>query len=374
MRLSPSVSYGSAQHQEIEKRLRAEAQPIHYQGELGPLARLFYTNLALSLLTLGIYRFWGKTHIRRYVWSQFEILGERLEYLGTGRELLLGFLKTAAFVAILVIVRQFGPEFVDPTGFWVVGIALGTSAAFGFLFLAAQFSAQRYRLTRTAWCGIRGSMEGSAWPYAFKTGGLFIVSALLIGLLIPWWRMTCLELRISASRFGSMRANLEPGRSVCFWTFMLGSLIVGVTNTMVGYLVLDVVPTVENARLAEALQFILPLVALLLVLPFAFAPYYASVQHEIFNNLSFFDKDAGYLRFASSITAGGVLWQMFTALLILVPTLGLGFPLVMHRWLKFSADNLRVGGKLDPAALRQATEAMPKTSEGLLEALDPGIL
>lgn len=374
MRLAPSVPFGSAEHQEIEKRLRTEAQPIRYHGELGPLARLFYKNVALSLLTLGIYRFWGKTHVRRYVWSHVEFLGERLEYLGTGRELLLGFLKTAVFVAVLLVIRQFGPELVDPTDPWFAGIGLGSSAAFGFLYLAAQYAAQRYRLTRTSWCGIRGSMEGSAWPYAFKMGGLFIVSALLIGLLIPWWRMTCLEMRISASRFGSMRANLEPGRAVCFWTFMLGSLTVGIANTLLGYLAFDLAPAVEDSHLAEALQFILPLIGFLIILPFAFAPYYASVQHEIFDNLSFFDKDAGYLRFASSITAGGVLWQFFTALLILVPTLGLGFPLVMHRWLKFTADNLRVGGKLDPAALRQATAAMPKASEGLLEALDPGIL
>ncbi|MBI2256515.1 MAG: DUF898 family protein [Proteobacteria bacterium] len=374
MRLTPSVIHGSAQHISLEQQLKVEALPVRYHGELGRLAKLFYVNLLFSLLTLGIYRFWGKTHIRRYVWSQFEVLGDRLEYLGTGRELLLGFLKTAAFVVVLIILRELLPELLDPTSLWGIAATLIGSAGFGLLFLAAQFAAQRYRLTRTSWRGIRGGMDGSAWAYAFRTGGLFVISALLAGLLIPWWRMMCLELRISASRLGTMRANLEPGRAICFWSFMLGSLLLGVANSAAGYVVIDLADKISDPRMTQALSIGLTLLSILVVLPFAFAPYVANVQHEVFNHLTLFDKHAGHLRFFSSVTAGGVFWQFFTAFVLLVPTLGLAFPVVMHRWLCFTASNLRIGGKLDAAALKQASDAIPRASEGLLEALDPGIL
>ena len=53
----------------------------------------------LLAVTLGIYRFWLATDMRRFLWSNTEIAGDSLEYTGTARELLIGFLIA---IAILV--------------------------------------------------------------------------------------------------------------------------------------------------------------------------------------------------------------------------------------------------------------------------------
>ena len=50
------------------------------------------------MVTLGIYRFWLATDIRRFLWSNTEIAGEALEYTGTALELLLGFLVAIALL------------------------------------------------------------------------------------------------------------------------------------------------------------------------------------------------------------------------------------------------------------------------------------
>src|SRR5205085_1169885 len=42
--------------------------------------------------TLGHYRFWVSTHVRRYLWSRTEIAGEQLDHDGDPLELLKGFL------------------------------------------------------------------------------------------------------------------------------------------------------------------------------------------------------------------------------------------------------------------------------------------
>ncbi len=52
----------------------------------------------LLLVTLGIYRFWLATDVRRFLWSNTEIAGDGLEYTGTARELLLGFLIAIALL------------------------------------------------------------------------------------------------------------------------------------------------------------------------------------------------------------------------------------------------------------------------------------
>src|SRR5262245_9759623 len=61
--------------------------------------RLMIRGAMFLLLTLGIYRFWLATDQRRFLWANTEIAGDTLEYTGTARELLVGFL-----IAIAVLV------------------------------------------------------------------------------------------------------------------------------------------------------------------------------------------------------------------------------------------------------------------------------
>src|SRR5205085_11582661 len=63
-----------------------------------PFWRLLIRGAVLLLVTLGIYRFWLATDVRRFLWSNTEIAGDGLEYIGTARELLLGFLIAIALL------------------------------------------------------------------------------------------------------------------------------------------------------------------------------------------------------------------------------------------------------------------------------------
>ena len=56
---------------------------------------LFWLSLKtaiLTVLTLGFYRFWMVTSLRRHYWNSIRIQGDPLEYTGTGLEKILGFL------------------------------------------------------------------------------------------------------------------------------------------------------------------------------------------------------------------------------------------------------------------------------------------
>ena len=50
------------------------------------------------VVTLGIYRFWLATDVRRFLWSNTEISGDTLEYNGLATELLVGFLFALAIL------------------------------------------------------------------------------------------------------------------------------------------------------------------------------------------------------------------------------------------------------------------------------------
>src|SRR5438477_11801965 len=69
-----------------------------FSGNERAFWRLLIRGTVLLLLTLGIYRFWLATDVRRFLWSNTEIAGDGLEYIGTARELLLGFLIAIALL------------------------------------------------------------------------------------------------------------------------------------------------------------------------------------------------------------------------------------------------------------------------------------
>jgi uncharacterized membrane protein YjgN (DUF898 family) len=104
----------------------------------------------LLLVTLGIYRFWLTTDTRRFLWSNTEMLGDPLEYTGTARELLIGFLIAVAilipfyaFIFLLALTQGFIGQLAG-----VIGFALAT-----VLGHYAVYRARRYRLSRTVFRG-----------------------------------------------------------------------------------------------------------------------------------------------------------------------------------------------------------------------------
>lgn len=71
-----------------------------YHGKDPDLFKLAFKTSILTFLTLGIYRFWAKTRIRKYIWSSATVDGDAFEYTGTGLEKFLGFLVAIVILAI----------------------------------------------------------------------------------------------------------------------------------------------------------------------------------------------------------------------------------------------------------------------------------
>src|ERR1700683_3012615 len=77
------------------------AGAVAFLGNEAAYWRLRIKGAALVMVTLGIYRFWLATDVRRYLWSNTEIAGDTLEYSGLATELLVGFLLAIAIVVPL---------------------------------------------------------------------------------------------------------------------------------------------------------------------------------------------------------------------------------------------------------------------------------
>jgi uncharacterized membrane protein YjgN (DUF898 family) len=182
-----------------EQTLRFE-----YDGRHVPFAKIVAVNALYQMLTGMIFRFWARTRERQYLWSHVRLGGDRLEYTGTGLELFLGFLIVMAIVMFPVIggftlvMVLFGDE---PVIFGVV-YALYILVVV-FLMYVAIYRARRYRLTRTLWRGIRGTLTGSSVKYALAAMGYTVVAMLTLGLASPVMRIGLVRREIENMHLGS---------------------------------------------------------------------------------------------------------------------------------------------------------------------------
>src|SRR5580692_11388889 len=65
---------------------------LRFVANRGDYWRLMIRGSALQAVTLGLYRFWLFTDMRRSLWAGVELEDENFEYTGTALELLAGFM------------------------------------------------------------------------------------------------------------------------------------------------------------------------------------------------------------------------------------------------------------------------------------------
>jgi uncharacterized membrane protein YjgN (DUF898 family) len=180
--------------------------PLSFVGDRSEFRRLATRGAALELVTVGFYRFWLATDIRRHLWSNTLIDGDAAEYTGRARELLIGFL-----VAMAIIVPVY-------LAYFIAGLEAERFKAFAsfplllFFYVFGQFAiyrARRYRLTRTVWRGVRFWMSGSGWAYAGWSLLWGIGAALTLGLLLPWREAALERYKMRHSYYGDLQGSFE---------------------------------------------------------------------------------------------------------------------------------------------------------------------
>jgi uncharacterized membrane protein YjgN (DUF898 family) len=198
----------------------------HYAGQRKPLFNIAVVTALLTTLTFGIYRFWAKTRVRRYIWSSISDGRDSFEYTGTGLEKLLGFLVAVVILAIYLGGVQMGlyyfgltlfiaPQTDEQTMMQSMAVLITTLAVVPLVFFA-KYRARRYKMARTRWRGIRFGMDKGAWGYVARALMHWGVTILSLGLLLPWQTLRLERYMTDRSWYGD--APFQQGGK---WTALL---------------------------------------------------------------------------------------------------------------------------------------------------------
>jgi uncharacterized membrane protein YjgN (DUF898 family) len=367
--LSFTSTAGTAVNADDETVTLSWSQP---DGLIG----LSFANYVLRLMTLGAYHFWGKTEVRRRIWSAVRLNGEPLAYTGTGKELCVGFLIVFGVVLLPMTLVMFAAVFAfGPQSGLTKAAQILVYVIFFVLMGLGLYRAQRYRLSRTVWRGIRGGLEGSAGQYAWT----HVLTALLIPLTLGWitpWRQTRLQSAlVNDMRFGDRPLTFD-GKSgplyKRFWALWVGSLVLAA-------FFFAAFAGVMGRKMAVAQQWGHPyqptpgevgtivVIAMMTLLLYSIisAWYRAGVMNHFAAHTHFEGAT-----FAGTATAGGLIWLAVGNFCLTVFTLGLLAPLAQVRTARYTVQNTFLDGAIALTAIRQRTASDRKYGEGLAQAFD----
>jgi uncharacterized membrane protein YjgN (DUF898 family) len=313
-----------------------DAQPqtrrLSFHGDGGTLLGIMIVNLLLSVITLGIYQFWGKTRMRAYTHSQLDFDGDRFAYHGTGKELLIGWLKALVLIGVV-----YGPVVVfqirNPGPGPVIVSGLVVSLFVIVLTPIIMVGSRRYRMSRASWRGIRFSFRGRARDFLriFIRGWLLTVVTL--GLYSPFFYNEMWRYLVTGSYFGSERFEFDGEGRDMFGRYLLALILT--------------VPT----------------------LGLYWFWYWAARQRYYWSHISF--RGA---RFQSAVQGGPLFRFTLGNMLLVIFTLGLAVPWVIVRNFRFICRYVTLEGPVDLSVVRQETVPVSATGEEVADFLGLDVL
>lgn len=306
---------------------------ISFKGQGSEYFGIAIVNLLLTILTLGLYYPWAKARQLQYLYGTTEFHESRFEFHGTGAEMFKGFIK-AIFIFTLIYALTFLFIYMRMP---IIGVLVMYLGIFSIIPLAIHGS-YKYRMSRTSWRGIRFGYRGDRNElYSLCIKG-FLLSIVTIGIYGAWFSMNLRNYILGKIKFGNAKFSYNGDGSTFFWMNFKGYLLTILTLGI----------------------------------------YLFWWQKDLFNyyinNLKLTHDDKN-IEFKSTADGGDFFGLIAINLLILIFTLGIGFPWIIIRSMRFIFSKIQVTGDIDFNSLIQSEENYTDaTGDDMSDMLDLGFV
>lgn len=358
-----------------------ESRAFEFDGNWKEYAPIAFTNLLLTIVTLGIYRFWATARTRRYLWSRTRFIDDRLEWAGTGLELFKGFVLVLLMLGVPYFILNFVVQRLILSGQGTLGAVLGfvMTLAIYYLIGMARFRATRYRLSRTYWRGIRGGSADPGLTYGWSWMWKNFIGTIALGLLIPWSMVSLWNERWNKMSFGPYRFEANGRVEGLMGRFLL--CYAAPFLALIG-MVVALVPMLLAAGFASsggdgsdnplvaalgAAGVVAMLLGFYFIIGFVVMAYYAKFFRQMVDATTLHTLEFG---FTASTMDWIKLYLVDVALVVL--TLGIGIIFLNYRHWQFMVTHMHAYGQINVDELTQSDLPELHQGEGLLDAFDMG--
>lgn len=349
---------------------------FRFEGSWREYLPIALVNLLLTIVTIGVFRFWATARERRYLWSRTVLFEDPLEWQGKGLELFLGTLLALPFFAVPVYALQLGVQALigSKHEYWAYAVMIGSYLILYYMTGVARFRALRYRLSRTSWRGIRGGSDENGLAYGVTFVWKKLAGYVPLALAVPWSMISLWNQRFRAMSFGSLpfeaNAEVRPIMKPYYLCYLVPFFlaVVGVVELIQRGTWLGHVYIYADAPLWMTLtMYVLIAISIYWLIAIIGLAYYSAFMREAVGGLSL-----GGARFGFNASAGQWMTLFLVDFLIVFLTLGIGWFFLGYRHWKFFADHVEIRGEIDVDSLTQTRTKRSSHGEGLMDALDIG--
>lgn len=336
-------------------RPAAPSAPVRHRLEFAATAgeyfRIWIVNLALTIVSIGIYSAWAKVRRLRYFHGSTTLAGSAFAYHGEPLKILKGRMLASLLLGLYVAAGQVSPL-----------AGLGALLLLGLATPWLIVKSRVFSMRMTSWRGMRFDFaEDYRGAYRVLLGAAAL-AVLTLGLLLPRFIRERYRFVLSRTRFGRTEFGCEPA----VWPFYRTSLVAGLLMTgfgllaamamgLLGALVMSE-PGGGGAQADPAAKLLISLVALLVYVP-AIAVFQGYTQARNLNT-AFNATTVGPHRLVSQLSARRLITLYLGNTLAILLTLGLATPWAVVRLARYRLESieLEAQGSLDEfvAATRPA--------------------
>jgi len=306
---------------------------FEFSGSGAEYFRIWIVNIALTLLTLGIYSAWAKVRNKQYFYGNTRLAGGSFEYTASAINILKGRLIVVGMFIAYHLAATFQPVLalvlaliIVPLLPWIVIKAVG------------------FNLRYSSYRGLRFAFDGGYWE-ALRVYLLWPLAGIVtLGLAYPYavWRRK--QFLVTRARYGRSPFDFTGEPGWFYVVYLVGSIVytgvvVGAGMLIVGVFVLagmgigTLFEGVDMDQVGNRIVIVMTVVMYMLLL-LSFLCFNAAIQALIANHV-WQHTSNGDARFDLRLNVLRVVWIQATNILAIIASLGLLIPWATVRMTRY---------------------------------------
>ncbi len=199
-----------------------QAHPIIFTGNGWEYFKIYFVNIMLSILTLGIYSAWAKVRNKRYFYGHTSLAGSAFDYHAQPMQILKGRVIVVAIFLLYNLVITFIP---------LISPLFSMLFFFGIPFLIMR--ATKFNMQYSSHRQIRFDFVGEYLYIFFHFIVLPIASIFTLGLAYPYAIYKQKQYLSNHTKYGNARFSFKGSSGQFFLTYFLGFFLLVALYTLI---------------------------------------------------------------------------------------------------------------------------------------------
>ena len=208
---------------------------FEFNGNASEYFKIWIVNIALSIVTLGIYSAWAKVRTRRYFYGNTTLDGSSFDYLADPMNILKGRMIVLAVIIVYIFTTEFIPML-------EVGFVLIYMLGLPWMIVKAM----QFNLRNTSYRNIRFDFEGSMKEAAIIFIGIGLLTIITFGLATPYFIKRFKEYSVENSYFGTTPFSFSATTGDFFRVYFK-AMVIPLVIAIIGIIAAVAIPAYHSA-------------------------------------------------------------------------------------------------------------------------------